>query len=97
MASSWRVICSLPNASGSINGVSFHRTRMGMLSDVIPEGVARQMARIAGYQLVVGDASGRLLVGHAARTRRPRAGGTLWSPDVFAPREAEPGLEETPD
>ena len=87
MENNWRVFCALPNASTLISGIAFSRTRQGMLSEPIAEGVAKNFAKIPGYELVRRDASGRLLVGIAARTGRRRAGGILWSADVFAPRD----------
>jgi hypothetical protein len=80
---SYRVLCTLPNASSSINGVAFTATRRGVLSEIIPHEQAKVFASIRGYELLTQDdpKSGQLLVG--ARTRH-QAGRRGWSPDTFS-------------
>lgn len=48
-----KVICTLPNASDSINGVKFHPLPdgAGRISDEIPDDVAASFTEIAGYEL----------------------------------------------
>lgn len=48
-----KVICTLPNASDSINGVKFHPLPdgAGRISDEIPDDVAAGFTEIAGYTL----------------------------------------------
>ena len=45
-----RVLCTLKNASESINGVTFSAVPGGMLSDTIDAAVAAHFLRIPGYQ-----------------------------------------------
>ena len=45
-----RVLCTLPNASESINGVAFEAVPGGMLSETIDATVAAHFLRIPGYQ-----------------------------------------------
>jgi hypothetical protein len=78
---SYRVLCTLVNASSSINGVAFIATRRGMLSEIIPLEQAKAFASIRGYELLTQDDLGQLLVG--ARTRH-QAGRRGWSPDTFS-------------
>lgn len=47
-----RVLCTLPNAAETINGIAFTPTDSGMLSDEISDDAARLLASIPGYQLV---------------------------------------------
>ena len=79
----YRVLCTLANASSSINGVAFTATRRGMLSEIIPLEQAKAFASIRGYELLTQDdpKSGQMLVG--ARTRH-QAGRRRWSPDTFS-------------
>lgn len=74
----YRVLCTLPNASSLINGVTFARTREGMLSDVIPAEAARGFGSIRGYRLLLVDDAGRM------QDHTHRAGRKRWSPEVFA-------------
>ena len=45
------VVCKLPNASASINGVEFKPTKGGMMADVSDEA-ASFFASIPGFELV---------------------------------------------
>lgn len=47
-----RVICTLPNASETINGVAFTLDRGQMVSEEVDEATAANFAAIPGYQLV---------------------------------------------
>jgi hypothetical protein len=47
-----RVLCILPNASESIDGVAFTRTPEGMLSEVVSPEAAARFASIPGYSIV---------------------------------------------
>jgi len=47
-----KVICTLPNASEEINGVSFVSHAKGMVSEEITDAVANDFASIPGYELV---------------------------------------------
>lgn len=47
-----RIICKLPNASTTINGVSFAPAPAGMLSDEISAEAAELFLAIPGYELV---------------------------------------------
>lgn len=47
-----RLICTLPNASTTINGIAFTEDRGQMVSEPVPDDVAEQMATIPGYMLV---------------------------------------------
>ena len=82
---SYRVLCTLANASSSINGVAFTATRRGMLSEIIPLEQARAFASIRGYELLTQDdpKSGQMLVGACTRHQ---AGRRRWSPDTFSRR-----------
>ncbi|HEX7642009.1 MAG TPA: hypothetical protein VF472_07320 [Burkholderiaceae bacterium] len=44
-----RVICTLPNASASINGVAFEPHELGVLSEEIEQDRADAFLRIDGY------------------------------------------------
>jgi len=46
-----KVICTLPNASSEINGVKFVSHKQGMISEEIPEDVAKSLTSIPGYHL----------------------------------------------
>lgn len=46
-----RVLCTLPNASKRISGVTFFRTPEGVLSEEIDEETAAQFTAIPGYSL----------------------------------------------
>lgn len=46
-----KILCTLPNASGSISGVTFTATPDGMLSDDIADDVAAVFLSIPGYSL----------------------------------------------
>lgn len=43
------VKCTLPNASGQINGVKFERVDGVMVSEPVPGAVAKNFAAIEGY------------------------------------------------
>jgi hypothetical protein len=47
-----RVLCSLPNASTQIGGVTFVATDGGLLSDVLTDAEAKRWASIPGYRLI---------------------------------------------
>lgn len=47
-----RVICTLPNASASINGIAFTLDRGQMVSEEVDEATAARFASIPGYQMV---------------------------------------------
>src|SRR3954463_12429205 len=48
-----RVLCTLPHASTSINGVAFSAVPAGMLSvEDLPDDIAASFASICGYELV---------------------------------------------
>lgn len=47
-----RVLCTLPNASDTINGVRFTADRGQMVSDEISDAQAAAFTAIPGYQLV---------------------------------------------
>lgn len=49
-----KIICDLPNASTSINGIEFEATLDGamMSVDAVEDDVAKQFANIPGYHLV---------------------------------------------
>ena len=47
-----QVLCTRPNASTSINGVAFHATDAGMLSDPISQELADMFLGIPGYEVV---------------------------------------------
>ena len=47
-----RILCTLPNASSKINGVSFSSTKAGMLSEEIDDEKAEAFAAIDGYEIV---------------------------------------------
>ena len=53
---SYRVLCTLANASFSINGVAFIATRRGMLSEIIPLEQAKAFAAIRGKRSGAGPA-----------------------------------------
>jgi len=44
-----KVICTLPNASTSINGVAFGPHELGVISEEIEQGRADAFLRIDGY------------------------------------------------
>lgn len=46
-----RILCSLPNASVKINGVSFEDSKGQMLSEEISDEVAAAFVAIPGYKL----------------------------------------------
>lgn len=50
-----KVICTLPNASHNISGVSFEPHDEGVISEEIDQAVADRFASIPGYY-IVGDA-----------------------------------------
>ncbi len=47
-----QVLCTRPNASTSINGVAFHETDAGMLSDPISQELADMFIGIPGYEVI---------------------------------------------
>lgn len=47
-----QILCTRPNASTSINGVAFHETDAGMLSDPISQELADMFLGIPGYELI---------------------------------------------
>jgi hypothetical protein len=47
-----QVICTLPNASSSINGVKFTEDKGQMVSEEVTDDVAAHFASIRGYKLV---------------------------------------------
>jgi len=47
-----RVICSLPNASGEINGIAFVEDHGDMISEPIDQETAERFAAIPGYEAV---------------------------------------------
>lgn len=47
-----QVLCTRPNASDNINGVPFHETDAGMLSDPISQELADMFIGIPGYELI---------------------------------------------
>lgn len=47
-----QVLCTRPNASTSINGVAFHETDAGMLSDPISQELADMFLGIPGYEVI---------------------------------------------
>lgn len=46
-----KVICTLPNASGEINGIKFVSHKLGMISEDIDEADAKSLTSIPGYHL----------------------------------------------
>ena len=81
----FRVLCTLPNASASINGVNFVRTPAGMLSDIVSHETARKFSAIPGYRLLLEDSAGRMQDGTCRGRKR-------WAPEIFA----RPGLRPEP-
>lgn len=47
-----QILCTRPNASTSINGVAFHETDAGMLSEEISQELADMFIGIPGYELI---------------------------------------------
>lgn len=47
-----KVICTLPNASGVINGVNFVTHKLGMISEEVADDVADHFLKIKGYAAV---------------------------------------------
>lgn len=52
-----KVICTLPNASTRINGVTFTPDRNQMVSEEISDEVAAHFASISGYKLMKSKAA----------------------------------------
>jgi hypothetical protein len=46
-----RILCTLPAASALINGIVFVSHRLGMLSEDVPEAIAKKFATIKGYEI----------------------------------------------
>lgn len=46
-----KVICTLPNASNSINGIAFAEHELGMISEDVSDEVAASFTSIRGYVL----------------------------------------------
>jgi hypothetical protein len=44
-----KIICTLPNASASINGVQFNVHELGMVSEEVGQDVADTFLQITGY------------------------------------------------
>jgi hypothetical protein len=51
-----RILCTLPTASTLINGIVFVSHRLGMLSEDVPEAIAKRFATIKGYEIYDPDA-----------------------------------------
>lgn len=47
-----QILCTRPNASTNINGVAFHETEAGMLSEEISQELADMFIGIPGYEVV---------------------------------------------
>lgn len=52
-----RILCSLPNTSTEINGISFEATEQGMLSEPVSPEVAAPFATIRGYRVITEEAA----------------------------------------
>lgn len=55
-----KILCQLPNASESINGVRFVQVPKGMLSEEVSDETAAYFAAIAGYTLVLPPRAARV-------------------------------------
>lgn len=47
-----QILCTRPNASTTINGVAFHETDAGMLSEPVSQELADMFLGIPGYEVL---------------------------------------------
>ncbi|MFM2055566.1 MAG: hypothetical protein RL456_3603 [Pseudomonadota bacterium] len=66
-----RVLCTLPNVTSPINGVTFEQTEAGWLSADLDDEAARGFARIPGYQIVGTPETAPSPFNDSAPARRP--------------------------